>query len=363
MHLNDFGLKPAATPQRQKVIVIKNTGPKAHIAVQEAEIPTYGDDEVLIRLYYSGICHTDVAFAYGEWEQLGFGMEGGNCTPGHEGVGKVVAIGANVRNLKVGDRVSTKWLRSVCGNCNYCKDGREHLCLERKVYGHACPGSLQQYVVSQASNTPRIPDDIPIDKAGPLVCAGVTMYRALRLSRASSGEWIVIAGAGGGLGHLGVQFANKMGMKIVGIDSGDKKDFCLSLGVDHFIDFRTSPDVAAEVRRITEGGASSVLVPTGNRSSYEQAVRMLGPEGTLVCIGLPQDSFTVPLQLIEIITGGYTVIGVNASSLKHIQDTLDFAANYNIKPATQLLPMDRAGEAFELLKEGKAKGRVVIDLR
>lgn len=350
-------------PQRQKAVVVKHAGADAQITVQETDLPVYSDDEVLIHLTYSSICHTDVAFAYGEWKQLGFGMESGNCTPGHEGVGHVVAVGANVTNLKVGDRVGTKWLRSVCGHCKYCKRGDEHLCGDRHVYGHACPGSLQQYIISQACFTPKIPDSIPLDKAGPLLCAGVTIFRAIKMSQASPGDWIVISGAGGGLGHLGVQFANKMGIKVIGIDSGDKRDFCLSLGVDHFIDFRTTPDAPEEVHRITGGGAKGVLVPTGNPSSYEQATKMLGPAGTLVCIGLPSGPFTLPLQLIQIITGGYTVTGVNASSVKHIQETLDFAALHSIWPKTQLLPMEKAGEAFELLNEGRAKGRVVLELR
>ncbi|QKX58766.1 uncharacterized protein TRUGW13939_05893 [Talaromyces rugulosus] len=350
-------------PKLQKVVIVKDAGPNASFSIEEIELPTYSDDEVLVRLSYSGICHTDVAFAYGEWNQLGFGMMGGNCTPGHEGVGHVVAIGATVSNLKVGDRVGTKWLRSVCGHCHYCKEGNDHLCRERQVYGLACPGSLQQYIVCQAFTTPKIPDSLSIDKSGPLLCAGVTIFRGIKMTKASSGDWIVISGAGGGLGHLGIQFANKMGIKVIGIDSGDKKEFCLSLGADHFIDFRTSANAPDEVHKITGGGAKGVLVPTSSRSSYEQAVKMLGPAGTLVCIGLPPDSCYLPLELIDIITGGYTITGVNASSLKDIQDTLDFAALHDITPKTQLFPMERTGEAFEMLKDGQAKGRVVLDLQ
>jgi propanol-preferring alcohol dehydrogenase len=350
-------------PKLQRAVTVKDAGPHASFSIEEIELPTYGDDEVLVRLSYSGICHTDVAFAYGGWDQLGFGMMGGNCTPGHEGVGHVVAVGSTVNNLKVGDRVGTKWLRSVCEHCNYCEVGNEHLCHERQVCGLASPGSLQQYITLRASTTPKIPDSLPLDKAGPLVCAGVTIFRAIKITNASSGDWIVISGAGGGLGHLGIQYANKMGMKVIGIDSGDKEDFCLSLGADHFIDFRTSINAPDEVHKITGGGAKGVLVPTGSRSSYEQAVKMLGPAGTLVCIGLPSDPFCLPLQIIDIITGGYTVTGVNASSLKEIQDTLDFSALHDITPITQLFPMKMAGEAFEMLKDGRAKGRVILDLQ
>ncbi|KAJ9622845.1 alcohol dehydrogenase [Knufia peltigerae] len=347
----------------QRVVLVEDAGPNPQFSVQETKIPTYGDDEVLIQLAHTGLCHTDVAFAYGEWQQLGFGMSDGNCTPGHEGVGHVVAVGSNVANLKVGDRVGTKWLRRVCAECAKCKGGNEHLCRTSKIYGQATAGSLQQYVPSQASITPKIPEEIPLENAGPLLCAGVTIFRGVKQSGAVRGDWIVISGAGGGLGHLGVQFASKMGIKIVGIDAGNKKDFCLSLGVDHFIDFQTTPDVAKEVGRITDGGAKGVLVPVGTRSSYEQACRMLALGGTLVCIGLPSGSCTLPLELIDIISSGYTVTGVNASSLKHIDETLEFAARHKVWPKTQLIPMDNVQEAFELVRDGKAQGRIVLDLK
>ncbi|OQV06558.1 Alcohol dehydrogenase GroES-like domain-containing protein [Cladophialophora immunda] len=353
-----------AAPRRQKAVVVQDAGPNAKFLIQETDVPSYGDDEVLIRLCYSSICHTDVAFAYGEWGQLGFGMTGGNQTPGHEGVGHVVAVGAKVGDkFKVGDRVGTKWLRRVCGQCDSCRRGDEHLCAERTIYGHASPGSLQQYVASQATTTPRIPDSLPLAKVGPLLCAGVTMFRALKKVDARAGDWIVIAGAGGGLGHLGVQLARKMGLQVVGIDSADKEDFVLFMGAHRFVDFRSAPDIPAEVRRITGGGARGVLVPTGSPSSYEQACKMLGPAGTLVCIGLPAGPFTLPLQLLEIINSGYTVTGVNASRLQDIQDTLDFAAHHQILPMTERLPMDAAGEAFERLKDAKVKGRIVLDLQ
>lgn len=354
----------SAVPKRQKAVIIDEAGPNPKVSVQETDVPPYGDDEVLIRLEYSSICHTDVAFAYGEWDQLGFGFTDGNRTPGHEGVGRVVAVGAKVADkFEIGDRVGTKWVRRVCGHCAFCKRGNEHLCAAKTVYGHASSGSLQQYVASQASTTPRIPDALPLAKAGPHLCAGVTMYRGIRKVNASKGDWVVIAGAGGGLGHLGVQFAHKMGLKVVGIDAGDKEDFCRFMGADHFIDFRTTADIPAEVHRVTEGGAKGVLVPTGNPSSYEQAAKMLGPAGTLVCIGLPPGPFVIPIQLIELITSGLTVTGVNASCLKDIQATLDYAAAHKILPMTERLPMDQVGKAFEQLNSGKVEGRIVLDLQ
>ncbi|RVX75024.1 hypothetical protein B0A52_01301 [Exophiala mesophila] len=359
----DAGIATPGSNDKQQAVFVKDIGPNAQFSVQTTSLPPFKDDEVLIRVSHSGLCHTDVAFAYGEWQQLGFGMSNGNCTPGHEGVGHVVGVGAKVTNLKLGDRVGTKWLRRVCGECSWCMKGDEHLCAHGQIYGQASSGSLQQYVASQAKFTPIIPDAIPMEQAGPLLCAGVTIFRGIKLCNAAPRDWIVISGAGGGLGHLGVQFAAKMGIRIIGIDSGDKKDFCLSLGVDHFIDFQVCQDIPAEVAQVTGRGAKGVLVPVGTPSSYQQATRMLCPGGTLVCIGLPPGSFTLPLQLIEIISGGYTVTGVNASSLRHIQETLDFAAQHRVWSRTQVLPLEAVGQAFKSLKDGKAKGRVVLDLQ
>ncbi len=342
--------------------MIENPGKEARITVQDIELPEVGDEDVLIRISHSGICHADVAFAFDEWYQLGFGLENSK-TPGHEGVGKIVAVGRKVTNLKVGDRAGTKWLRSVCGKCNYCDAGTENLCWQRKLYGQSTPGSFQQYITSPGSFTPKIPAEISDEEAGPLLCAGVTMFRALKASKARSGDWVVIVGAGGGLGHLAIQFAKKMGIRTVGIDASDKKEFCESLGIDHFVDFTKTVDVPLEVRRATEDGADAVLVAIGSRAAYEQAAKMLRPEGMLVCIGLPPESLAGPLHVIDIITHGYYVTGVNASGLKDIQETLHFAAKHNVRPVVKVLPLDRAADAFQLLKEGRALGRIVLDLR
>ena len=353
---------PPGLPNTQKAVIIEKPGPDARVSIQEISVPQPQPDEVLIRLSHTGVCHADVAFIFGEWEPLGFGIEGSK-TPGHEGVGVVAAIGTNVANLKVGDRVGTKWLRNVCWRCTYCKAGNENMCVEQTHFGRSTPGSFQQYLTSPAVFTPKIPRGIPDEKAGPLLCAGVTMYRALKMSRLHPNDWVVISGAGGGLGHLGSQFAKKMGYRVVGIDSGVKEQLCSSTGVDHFIDFQKASDIPGEVVRITEGGAHSLLVTSGSKSAYLQAKSMLRSGGSLICIGLPVETFDVPIQPLDMLTHGYTVTGVNASGLKDIQEALEFAAAHDISPVVRVFPIKDAAEAFSLLQHGHVTGRLVLDLR
>ena len=347
---------------QQRAIIVEEPGPEAHVLIKDIEIPHYQPDEVLIRLSHSGVCHADVAFIFGDWKKLSFGVEGSK-TPGHEGVGEVVAIGSDVKNLAVGDRVGTKWLRSVCWKCDYCIEGKENLCHLQVHYGRSSPGSFQQYVTSPANYTPKIPAEISDEKAGPLLCAGVTMYRALKISGATAGQWVVIAGSGGGLGHLGIQFAKKMGFNVIGIDSGDKEALCTSLGVHHFIDFKSTPDIPSEVRKITGEGAHAFLVASGTRSSYEQARGILRSGGVLLCIGLPTESFDIPFQPLDMLSNGYWVTGVNASGLKDVQAALDFAASHEVNPVVEVFPMAKAEHVFGLLHRGQITGRLVLDLR
>ena len=175
----------------QKAVVVINAGPEARIEIQDVSIPQPRDDEVLVKLTHSGVCHADVSFVYGDWMELGFTFEGSQ-TPGHEGIGTVVAVGSCVSVLKLGARVGIKWIRRVCGVCGYCEAGKDNWCESQTHSGRTTSGSFQQYVTAPANYVPIIPSEISGECAGPLLCAGSTMYSALKASNARLGDWVVI---------------------------------------------------------------------------------------------------------------------------------------------------------------------------
>ncbi|KAJ9602619.1 hypothetical protein H2200_012812 [Cladophialophora chaetospira] len=189
------------------------------------------------------------------------------------------------------------------------------------------------------------------------------MYRALKLARLAPGDWVAITGAGGGLGHLGVQFAKAMSYKVIAIDSGpEKQAVCQRFGADYFIDFNTTADVVREVTATTGGGADTVIASAATKSSYIQATSMVATGGSLLCIGLPPEKFDLPISIADCIGRSCHIIGVNAGSLRETEEALEYAAQHNIQVLTQVFPMAEAEEVFRLVAAGKVVGRAVLDL-
>lgn len=209
-------------------------------------------------------------------------------SPGHEGAGVVVQIGSNVKNWKVGDRAGIKPAYDACFNCELCWTGRETYCDESPQIGLQVPGSYQQYVLSPARYTSRIPEGVDDFTAGPIMCSGSTIYCSLKESGLKPGDWAVFPGAGGGVGHMGVQLAKAMGMRVVGVDGGDdKRELCMKLGCEAFVDFTKVKDVAEEVVKICDGkGAHGVFVTATSASAYASAPMMTRISGKVMCVGL-----------------------------------------------------------------------------
>ncbi|KAJ5465286.1 uncharacterized protein N7458_000972 [Penicillium daleae] len=350
----------------QKAVVVSQQGPDATVNIVDITIPEPGIDDVLIRLSHSGVCHGDVSLIYGDWQNIGLHFQE-TMVHGHEGVGVITEVGTNVKNFQPGDRVGIKWIHSTCGFCKYCLSGNDHYCPKQQHFGRHHPGSFQQYVVSPARYTSPIPPEVSDVEAGPMLCGGVTILLRIGIpnqtSKLSPGQWVVIFGAGGGLGHLGVQFAKAMGMRVVGIDGGqDKKALCLSLGVDVFVDFLDVKDVVRAVSDLTDSGVAGVIVTAASRSAYEQGARMLGIGGTLVCVGLPHEPFDIPVQPFQFIQTGCVVTGTNAGSLQDVQEALAFAARKQVRVEVQCFPMEQAEAVFQNVKANRYKGRAVLKL-
>uniref|UniRef100_A0A1I7SHF4 PKS_ER domain-containing protein n=1 Tax=Bursaphelenchus xylophilus TaxID=6326 RepID=A0A1I7SHF4_BURXY len=218
-------------PEKQIACVFdKHNGP---IEVREIPVPEVGNNDVLVKILYSGVCHTDLHAWKGDFP---IPAKEPPLVGGHEGAGIVVKIGANVKNFKVGDRAGIKWLNGSCLVCEQCRKGKENTCSVTKLSGLTHDGSFQQFAVVKATEATPIPEDLDLAKAAPILCAGVTVYKALKESNAKPGQFIAIPGAGGGLGSFAIQYANSMGLRVVAIDHPSKKEHCLSLGAEVFLD-------------------------------------------------------------------------------------------------------------------------------
>ena len=209
-------------------------------------------------------------------------------SPGHEGAGVIVKLGSNVTNWKVGDRAGIKPAYDACFNCELCWTGKETYCDDSPQIGLQFPGSYQQYVLSPARYTSRIPEGVDDFSAGPIMCSGSTIYCSLKESGLKPGDWAVFPGAGGGVGHMGVQLAKAMGMRVVGVDGGDaKRELCMKLGCEAFVDFTKVEDVATEVVKICDGkGAHGVFVTATSAGAYASAPMMTRISGKVMCVGL-----------------------------------------------------------------------------
>ncbi|TVY91768.1 alcohol dehydrogenase [Lachnellula willkommii] len=335
-------------PKKYKAIVYDKPG-TISTKIEELDTPEPGAGDVLVRITHSGVCHSDLGVMENAWRSLPYPTQPGQVG-GHEGVGIVHKLGPGSENgrVKVGDRVGIK---------------------NQKISGYYYPGTFQQYALAPAHYVTPIPDSLSSEDAAPMLCAGVTTYSALRKSDAKSGQWVVIAGAGGGLGHLATQIgARGMAMRIIGIDHGSKEDLVKSCGAEVFLDITKYDDktIAEEVKKATGGlGASAVIVCTASNKSYAQALDFLRFGGTLVCVGIPEgDSQPIakayPSTMVAM---EYNIKGSAVGNQREAMEVLDMAARGIVKTHLRTEKMDNLTEVFQQMSEGKMRGRVVLDLQ
>jgi len=270
--------------------------------------------------------------------------------------------------------VGIKWLAFACGNCEPCLAGADASCTSAKISGYFYPGTFQQYAIAPAHYATPIPEGLPSDLAAPLLCGGVTVYSALKKlvdQGVRAGDWVVIPGGGGGLGHLALQFGKAMGFRMLGIDMGDKEKLVKSCGAEAFFDLSKysrdkegSKKLVDEVKAATGGGASGVVVCTANNTAYAQGLSFLKFRGCMVCVGVPEGD-PVPIATADpgtMLVSELKIVGSAVGNRKEAIETLQLAARGVIKTHFEVQPMSKLTEAFERMDKGQLQGRVVLDL-
>jgi len=341
-----------AYPKTMQAAVVEEFGKP--LVVREVPVPTPGPGQALVEIIATGVCHTDLHAAEGDWPI----KPTPPFIPGHEGAGVVVALGVGVTHLKLGDRVGIAWLHSACGHCEFCLAGWETLCPKQENSGYSVNGSFAQYALAQADYLGRIPENLSFVDAAPILCAGVTTYKGLKQTNTRPGEWVVISGAGG-LGHVAIQYAKAMGLHVAAVDLGpEKMALARRLGAEITIDARTQ-DPAVEIQKQI-GGAHGVLVTAVSTIAFKQAIGMLRRGGTCVLNGLPPGEF--PISIFELVLNGQTVRGSIVGTRLDLEESLKFAAEGKVKATIETLSLGSINDVFDRMKTGKINGRVVLEI-
>jgi len=335
---------------KMKVAQISKAGGDFELA--ERNIPEPGAGEVRVKIEACGICHSDVLVKDGIWPGLQFPR-----IPGHEIAGRVDAVGAGVTPWKQGQRVGVGWHGGHCFVCAPCRRGDFSMCVNRKVTGIDFDGGYAEYVIVPAAVLALIPDDVPAEEAGPFMCAGVTVYNALRNSGARGGDLVAIHGIGG-LGHLGVQYARQMGFRTIALGRGkDKEALAKKLGAHQYIDTDAS-DVVAELQKL--GGARVILGTAPSAKAISPLVDGLAPDGTLLVPAAPSEPLSI--NVFSLIMGRRSVAGWYSGTAKDSQDTLEFSALSGVHPMIEKYPLSKVAEAYEQMHSGKVRFRVVLTM-
>lgn len=334
-----------------KAAVVREFGKP--LIMEEVPVPTPGAGQILVKIAATGVCHTDLHAAEGDWPV----KPKPPFIPGHEGVGHVVAVGSGVGHVKEGDRVGVPWLYTACGHCRHCLGGWETLCEQQQNTGYSVNGGFAEYVVADPNYVGHLPDNVSFVDIAPILCAGVTVYKGLKVTDTKPGDWVVISGIGG-LGHLAVQYAKAMGLNVIAVDIDDAKlDLAKRLGASHAVNARTH-DPAAFVKKEV-GGAQGVLVTAVSPKAFEQALLMVGRGGTVSLNGLPPGDF--PLSIFDTVLNGVTVRGSIVGTRLDLQEALDFAGNGKVKATIATERLEHINDVFARMHKGDIQGRIVID--
>ena len=323
---------PAKT---MKAAVVREFGKP--LTIEEVPVPTPAADQILVKIEASGVCHTDLHAAEGDWPV----KPNPPFIPGHEGVGFVAAVGANVKHVKEGDRVGVPWLYSACGYCEHCLGGWETLCETQQNTGYSVNGGFAEYALANAGYVGHLPDNVGFVEIAPVLCAGVTVYKGLKVTDTRPGNWVVISGIGG-LGHMAVQYARAMGLNVAAVDvDEDKLRLARQLGALVTVNAATTDPAAYLKKEI--GGAHGALVTAVSPKAFEQAIGVTARGGTVALNGLPPGDF--PLNIFGLVLNGITVRGSSRSIRSSVAPTWAKASSPSSSGKTTPKPLCQRASA------------------
>jgi D-arabinose 1-dehydrogenase-like Zn-dependent alcohol dehydrogenase len=333
-----------------KMRAIQVPGPNKPFQLIEKEIPSPSRGQVRVKVQACGVCHSDAMVKEGSFPDIQYPR-----VPGHEVAGVIDALGEDVHNWKIGQRVGIGWYGGHCKVCDSCRRGDFMTCINPQVCGVTYDGGYADYLVAPAEALALIPEGLSPVEVGPLMCAGITTFNALRNSGALAGDLVAILGIGG-LGHLAIQYAAKIGFRTVAIARGkDKKELAQKLGAHHFIDSEAQT-VSEELRKL--GGAKVILSTATHTQSASSAFEGLAANGKLLIIGVSPEPLSV--SVVPLILGRRSIVGWPCGTSIDSQDTLAFSQLSGVRCMSQTFPLEKAAEAFELMMSGKARFRVVL---
>lgn len=340
------------TMPTMKAAVVKQFGKP--LTIEDVPVPQPGPGEVLVRVKACGVCHTDLHAASGDWPVKPVPP----FIPGHEAAGIVAALGPGVSNLKVGDAVGVAWLHDACLACEYCETGWETLCEHQHNTGYSVNGGFAEYVIASAAFAARLPANVDFAAIAPILCAGVTTYKGLKELEAKPGEWVVISGIGG-LGHVAIQYARAMGLKVAAIDiAEDKLELARATGADLAVN-ALAADAVEKVLAATGGGAHGVLVTAVSTAAFAQALKMVRRKGTVSLVGLPPGEFPTPI--FDVVLKRITIRGSIVGTRRDLDEAIAFAVEGKVHAEITKVPLAAINDVFDRMKAGKIDGRMVLD--
>ncbi|CCH43340.1 Alcohol dehydrogenase [Wickerhamomyces ciferrii] len=343
-------------PATQKAIVFDQHG--GPLQYKDIQVPKPGPNDILVNIKYTGVCNSDYHIWKGDWAikpQLPLIL-------GHEGAGVVVAKGENVSNFQIGDHAGIKWVNSTCQSCEFCQESHESSCPSQTNSGFSVQGTYQQYCLANADQAAHIPKDVDLAKAAPLLCAGLTVYKALRNANIRAGQTVAIIGAGGGLGSLAVQYGVAMGYRVIGIDASNKKEHVLSKGADAFVDFSSKVGVPEQVLELTEGkGPHAVINVSNSVQAYNEAITYVRPTGTVILVGLPQGGAKLESDIVMQTLRAVNIKGSVVGNRADTREALEFFRRGKVDSPVKIVGLSEAPDVFKLMEDRKIMGRYVLD--